>query len=622
VCGFVGILSRRSIDVEGLLSARDVIAHRGPDDHGIYVSDDKRVGLAFRRLSIIDLSPAGHQPMANEDGKIWIVFNGEVYNFASLRQNLEARGHRFASDTDTEVIIHGYEEWGTDVVNRLRGMFAFAIWDSLRQRLFLARDRVGIKPLFYYQDERQFIFGSELKAVLAMRKVDRSINFQGLYDFLTYHYVPCPQTAYRRIYKLPPGHVLKTDETEVKVSRYWDLDLVAHREGLSEADAVELVRTRLRDAVSSHLVSDVPVGLFLSGGMDSSTIATLMADLQLKPIHTFSIGFDVYSNNELPYARAVAVHVQSNHHERVVTWPDVQAQLSHMLEVYDEPFADSSNIPTMAVSQLAREHVKVVLSGEGGDEAFVGYSWYKMWAILDRFCRNVPAWARTIIAAIGRAWPPSARGQRIANFLVNQSHFPLERYAALLEGIPPDEKRQIVPEDRSREIKDYDDYWYYRKYWREDVDPITRMQYLDIKTYLADQLLVKVDRASMAVSLEVRVPMLDHLLLETLFSIPHELRFKDGRTKYLLRQAMADRLPQITLTRSKMGFGSPLDSWLSPGNRKWVKDLLRGGAAVQMGLLRNDVLDRIAPTRGKWAFKVWMLVVLEMWARREMRYGI
>jgi asparagine synthase (glutamine-hydrolysing) len=615
MCGFIGIVDCEGVHVDRLKTARDVIAHRGPDDAGLFVSTDNKVGLAFRRLSIIDLTESGHQPMSNKDGTIWIVFNGEIYNFAELRTELELTGYHFSSRTDTETILHGYEEWGIKVVEKLRGMFAFAIWDGGLERVFLARDRLGIKPLFYYQDGRRFIFASEIKAILAMPGVQREVNFRGIYDYLTYRYIPTPYTAYSGIFKLAPGHFACFDKTHLKVQRYWEFDLSVQLDQLSEREVVELVDERLKDSVDSHLVSDVPVGVFLSGGMDSSTLAIYMSEIQADPFHTFSIGFDVRESSELPYAKFIANQVHSQHHERILTWPQIQGQLKLVVQVYDEPFADTSSIPTIEVSRLAREHVKVVLSGEGGDEAFGGYTWYKQMYDLNRAREFMPGWLLAGLATIGRAWPSGRLRGNYANRLTFLSRAPLDQYARLMEWISPEEKRQLVPRERLQELGEYDDGWYLRQFWQQTSDPITRLQYLDLNTYLPDQLLVKADRASMAVSLEARVPFLDHVLLETLIAIPGKMRVKDGRTKYLQRRVMEGRLPKSVLTRPKMGFVPPIKQWLPMVQLPWIRAYLQHGAAVAMGLIRPDALDAL--TEVQWAAKVWILLVLETWARNE-----
>jgi asparagine synthase (glutamine-hydrolysing) len=595
----------------------DVIAHRGPDDSGYYCDDVNGLGFGFRRLSIIDLSSAGHQPMSNEDGTIWIVFNGEIYNFTDLRAQLEQCGHVFKSHTDTETVIHGYEEWGAQVIERMRGMFGFALWDQKGKSLLLARDRIGIKPLFYYHDAQQIVFGSELKAVLAAPGVPREVNRRGIYDYLTYNYIPSPHTAYLNILKLPPGHWLLIDKAGLHLTQYWDVNPMITT-NIDEGEAVLQVRHGLEDAVRSHLIADVPVGVFLSGGVDSSTLAILMADMHPDPVHTFSVGFDVNESSELPYARSIVEQIHANAAERVLTWPNAQSQLQQVIDIYDEPFADSSSVPVIAVSQMAREQVKVALSGEGGDEVFAGYSSYEIWTQQQRFGAIIPNGLKTLLSSLARFWPLS-RGWRYLQYLTELPFTPLEQYGRMMEWISLEEKRRLVPPEMQRDFGEYDDRWYFRQYWREETDLVTRLQYLDLKTYLADDLLVKADRASMSVSLEVRVPLLDHPLVESLFRVPGSLRFKNRRTKYLQRTAMADRLPQAILKRRKMGFAPPLNRWLTKGKSQWAHDLLDNGAAVKMGLLQPNPIDLLSSKpEWLWASKVWVLLILETWARKEL----
>lgn len=620
MCGICGVWAAPGTDTirdADLRRMTDAIAHRGPDAEGRHIDEAHGVALGFRRLSIIDLSPAGHQPMTNEDRTLWLVFNGEVYNFADLRRDLEARGHRFSSRADSETVLHGYEEWGDEVVHRLEGMFAFALWDSRRVRLLLARDRIGIKPLCYAWSDGRLVFGSELKAVLAAPGADRTIDRDALYDYLTYNYIPAPRTAYRAIRKLPAGHRLVIDsDRSLTIEPYWDVTPSASPPS-SEDEVVEQIGLELRRAVRSHLVADVPVGVFLSGGMDSSTIAVEMAAAQSEPVRSFCIGFDDAPVDERIYARAVAEQIGAVHYEEAVSWPQARQQLEDVVRVYDEPFADSSSVPTMAVSQLARQHVTVALSGEGGDEVFAGYDTYRTWVRYEQTAQTLPALLHRPLAAIGRGWPV-ARGQGLARQLSALTRGSLERFGALMEWIAPDERRRLVPGAGGRAQDHRDDYWSLRRYWRDDVDAITRLQYVDIKTFLADGLLVKVDRASMAVSLEARVPMLDHRLVERLFDIPGAIRFRNGQTKYLQRRTMAGRLPAATLTRPKVGFTPPLHRWLSPANCGWARDMLARGAAVELGLLTPDPLAQLsAQPAYLWASKVWVLLVLETWARRE-----
>lgn len=516
---------------------RDAMTSRGPDDAGMEIRNG--TGLGHRRLSILDLSPAGHQPMCNEDRSVWVVFNGEIYNFAELRRELEGLGHRFVSNSDTEVIVHGWEAWGERCVERLRGMFAFAVWDDRRRVLFLARDRVGIKPLFYYWDGRTLAFASELKALRQCPDLDLAVDPTALFDFLTYLYIPAPKTAYKNVRKLEPGHRLLFDGRRLHAERYWDWNFAPRP--ITERKAVEELRALLAETVRLHLVSDVPLGVLLSGGVDSSAVAAFAG-----PVMTFSIGFDVAEHSETAFARAVAGRFGTRHVESTVALAEGKRLLDWMVEWYDEPYYDTSAIPTYLVCREARRHVTVALSGDGGDEVFGGYTHYT------RF-RRLMAW--DVLPKALRRLVPGRSGERLRLD-------PLERYAFLMGGMVEHEKARVPG---LAKFKDYDALWSFRRFWREDLDVPTRLQYLDAKTYLPDDILTKVDRASMAVSLEVRPPLLDHRLMEFVATLPTHVRLKGGRLKYLLKKALEGLLPEEILTRKKKGFSVPLRTWLAGG---------------------------------------------------------
>ena len=428
MCGIAGLLRiDGKVEESSLARMSANLAHRGPDDDGLWVSEDAKVGLAHRRLAIIDLGPAGHQPMTNEDGSIWLVYNGEIYNYIEIKRRLEDLGHRFRSNSDTETIIHGYEEWGEAFLEKLRGMFAFGLWDSRWQRLLLVRDHTGIKPLFYYWDGQTFAFASEIKGFWGLDGIDRTVDRSAIFDYLTYMYVPAPKTAYQRIRKLQPGHLLSFDGTRLQEKQYWEVPL-AQDDSMDENRAVRLLREHLSDAVSLNMVSDVPVGVFLSGGLDSSTVVAYMTKQAREPIRTYSIGFDVPEHCETSYARLVAEAFQTRHHERCLGAESVQELLPRMVTLYDEPFCDSSAMPTLRVSQLAREEVKVVLAGDGGDEVFGGYTWYDRWLHLQALNHYLPKlWQRQILGALGRAWSPKWRGGRFKHFLESSVYDPLAR---------------------------------------------------------------------------------------------------------------------------------------------------------------------------------------------------
>lgn len=599
MCGIAGMASRlRNVERGEVEAMRDRLTHRGPDDAGVWVSSDRVVGLGHRRLSIIDLSERGHQPMTNEDGSIWLVFNGEIYNFQSLRDELLAAGHIFRSDTDSEVILHAYEEWGVESVRRLRGMFAYAIWDSGRRRLILARDRLGIKPLFYACTDDHLSFASELKAFKADRRLRLEIDETAIYDFFTYRYIPTPKTVYSAVRKLPPGYYAIYEDGKLATTQYWDMTF--GRQQLAERDAIDQVREKLAECVRMHMISDVPVGVMLSGGLDSSTVSALAARAAPDAhLHTFSIGFDVAEHDETQFARLVADRYATDHHELQVTRRMAMDAERLVVDLYDEPFADSSAVPTYFVSKLAREHVKVVLSGEGGDELFFGYSWYQRLLKLNR-ADGWPTAARGMLGVAAGLMPEGTKGKWTLNAL---SLDPLERYAMLMSGLSPADKRSLLSPTFLRRFDGYDDYWHFRRYWREDFDPMSRMQYLDIKTYLNDDILTKVDRASMVVSLEARVPLLDHELMESTLALSSALRNPQGAQKHLLKQAATDLLPDAILNRQKKGFSGPLHEWFKANNLKDF-EAIYDNHFVAEGVLNSESVTGM----GAWPF-----IVLGRW---------
>ena len=585
MCGICGLWqSNDRVDETILRAMSDRQAHRGPDDSGLYRNPDGRLGFGFRRLAIIDLSPSGHQPMTNENGDVWIVYNGEIYNYPDLRRELVRAGHEFHSTSDTEVILHGYEEWGERLLPRLRGMFAFALWDETEQSLLLARDRIGIKPLHYYWDGARFAFASEIKSILALPNLKTDLDHSALWDYFTYLYVPTPKTAYKFIRKLPPAHYLKLGRDFMyagrlapKIEEYWDVRNWGAR-SLSRREAAEAVRAQLTDSVQSHLLADVPVGVLLSGGLDSSAVTAFAAQGQALggpahshgsfppalPLQSFSIGFDIPEHSELSYAQIVAESFHTRHRTRTVARTDLTTVLTQMIALYDEPFADSSGLPTLVVSQLAAESVKVVLTGDGGDETLAGYPRYRSWLDLNQSDWGRPALRNLLFdGLIMRALAPLAGLPKMLA-LINLGRLDLrgkdgpDLYGALISPVKPFQKPRLLP-DLAHEFRDYDNYWHIRRYWHADLDPISRLQYVDIKTYLPDDILTKVDRASMAASLEARVPLLDHVWVELAASLPAEFRFD----KAILREALKDILPESILNRGKKGFSAPLLHWQS-----------------------------------------------------------
>lgn len=599
MCAIVGIIQPRGgIDATVLATMRDRMVHRGPDDAGLYVDAARKVGLGHRRLSIIDLSPSGHQPMTNEEQSVWLVFNGEIYNFKELRSELINSGHVFCSGSDSEVIIHGYEQWGVGCIKRLRGMFAFALWDSQKQKLLLARDRLGIKPLFYHIKDGSLTFASELKAISASPARSFDLDESALYDFFTYRYIPTPKTIYRDVKKLPPANYGVWQDGKLTLTAYWE-PAINSRADISEADAAALVLAKLRESVALHMVADVPVGIMLSGGLDSSTIVALAAQATGEPLHTFSIGFDVERHNETRYARLVAERYRSKHHELTVTREMANSLESKIVGLYDEPFADSSAIPTFAVSELARRNVTVGLSGEGGDEIFGGYSWYSAWWRM-RGVDAVPRALRQLAALPMRLAPHGFKGKWT---LETAALGPIERYGRFISAFSREDKRALLAPSFFQRFDGYDDYWHFRQYWRDDLDVFSRMQYLDLKTYLNDDILTKVDRASMAVSLEARVPLLDHELIEAVLSLPVQVRNRDGKQKYLFRKAIADLLPGEILNRGKQGFSVPFYEWLKKPNLKELEPVL------DFKIISGDLVKASKVTGSD----LWPFIVLGRW---------
>jgi asparagine synthase (glutamine-hydrolysing) len=606
MCGIAGVVSvQGNIQSAVVERMRDAMRHRGPDDAGLRINRTGQVALAHRRLSIIDLSPLGHQPMCNEDESIWIAFNGEIYNFPELRASLLAKGHRFRSHTDTEVIIHLYEDFGEECVQHLRGMFAFAIWDERRSELFLARDRFGIKPLYYYAEAGEFYFASELKGVMANPRVPRKVDLSSVYDFLSYRYVPTPKSIYQNVKKLPPAHTMTVTlgqaDVTVRTRRYWDLCFKNDQPG----PTVEELTRQLAEAVDLHLIGDVPLGVLLSGGVDSSLVTGLMSQVLGRKAETFTVGFDVEKKSEAPYARRVAELFGTDHHEITSSLTDLDNSLRWVVDAYDEPFGDGSALPTHLVSELARRSVTVALAGDGGDELCGGYSWYARWQELRGYDKYLPQGLRTLLqGAAPGAWKVRNFGR---TFLLD----PLEQYLRLVGAYTRYEKQQLLAPAFLREFRDYDDVWQLRDFWREDLDPLSRLQYLDVNTYLPDDILTKVDRASMSVSLELRPPLLDHKVAEMLAAIPARERVRDKVAKLPLKQMLRQWLPADLIDRPKQGFSVPWGVWLAPAQ---VRQRLQGGALVQAGILDQEVVGTIHDKYLSGS-KAWTLLVLEEWFR-------
>lgn len=614
-----------------LVAMSDAIAHRGPDADGFW--QESGIALVHRRLSVIDLT-GGNQPIANEDGSLQVVFNGEIYNYHALRAGLLARGHQLRTHSDTEVIVHLYEEAGPRLVEQLRGMFAFALWDRPRRRLLLARDRVGIKPLYYYRDAQKLVFGSELKAILAHPGVDTGLDPAALEDYITYGFVPGPRTIFRKIEKLPPGHFLAVEPERLDASpqRYWQLRIEPD-ESLTADAWQEAVAAKLDETVRAHLIADVPVGAFLSGGLDSSLVVALAssaygAEHPAGPLQTFSIGFHEEMFSELSYARQVAAQVGARHLEEIVTANAVDL-LEELTRFYDEPFADASAVPTYLVSRLASRHVKVVLSGDGGDEAFGGYARYAHDLREAALRQWLPGWLRHgLLLHLGAVWPKAdwlPRPLRLKTALVNLGLEPGSAYANTLAVCRPPLRHRLLAAGVVAQLDGH----------RAEAtieaahakapagDALAGMLQADVETVLPDDFLVKVDRASMAHGLEVRPPLLDHEFLELTARIPSRFKVHHGQTKWILKKVARSQLPAAIIDRPKHGFDVPVDAWLRGSLRPMFESAVFDPRSPVADLLDQVAVRRLyaAHCRGQShaGGVLWSLLVLARWSERYLR---
>src|SRR6266850_7004763 len=622
MCGIVGIVRNDAKAVDEVLLSRmcAAIQHRGPDEDGFYINGP--VGLAMRRLSIIDLK-GGQQPIHNQDRTAWIVFNGEIYNYLELRQKLEKLGHTFYTNSDTEAIIHAYDRYGADCAKHLRGMFAFAIWDERTQELFLARDRVGKKPLLYAEVNGQFIFGSEFSAPLQHPDIGKDINAEALHHYLSFMCVPAPLTAYQAIKKLEPGHSLRWRRGEIEIQRYWQPDF-SKKIDISEEEAGERAIDILRDAVKVRLMSEVPLGAFLSGGIDSSAVVALMSEESSEPVKTFSIGFEEQDFSELEHARRVAEHVGADHHEFIVR-PDAMEILPTLVEHYGEPFADSSAIPSYYVSKETRQYVTVALNGDGGDECFAGYERYAAMNLAQRYA-NLPGAVRGGVGSVVRALPGFEARQnplrKAKRFIAAASMPPVERYLRWVSAFDEQAKVNLYSENFRHETANFSTAgiiapWFAKANGAGIVDASLLT---DTMTYLPNDLLVKMDIASMAVSLEARSPFLDHHLMEFAASLPENLKLRRLTTKYLLKRVLKKLVPTENLTRSKMGFGVPIGHWFRVAMQPFLRQTLLSDKAVARGLFRPEMLrgiiDQHVESKADHSHRLWSLLMLELWFER------
>ncbi|MCW8886630.1 MAG: amidotransferase 1, exosortase A system-associated [Motiliproteus sp.] len=628
MCGIAGIFHQdtsSSVDPSLLKQMNDSQTHRGPDDDGYFFDDG--IGLAHRRLSIIDLA-GGHQPLFNEDNSVCVVFNGEIYNYPALTEELTALGHTFGTHSDTEAIVHAWEEWGVDCVKRFRGMFAFAIWDSNKESLFIARDRLGIKPLFYSQlPDSSIAFGSELKVLKQHPDLVKEIDHRSIEDYFTFGYIPEPKTIYSEVSKLEPGHYLlfERGKAPAKSTCYWELDL--NKPAIDQDGVDERMIEALKEAVDIRLVAEVPLGAFLSGGVDSSAVVAMMSQLQQEPVNTCSIGFDVKEFNETEYAEMMAKKYQTSHRTGQVNQDDFEL-IDKLADLYDEPYADSSAMPTYRVCELARQHVTVALSGDGGDELFAGYRRYR-WHLNEDKVRNfLPLWFRKpVFGLLGKLYPKldwAPRIFRAKTTFQSMAFDSVEGYHNTMSIMRSDARNALFSDKLKKKLKGYKSIEVFRHHEQKahTDDPLKLVQYLDIKTYLVGDILTKVDRASMAHSLEVRVPLLDHKFVEWGINVDSKLNIDGMEGKFSFKKALEPYLPHDVLYRKKMGFAVPLVKWFrGPLQEKLRKSLLSGPMA-ESGLFNTDYLETLINqhTSGKRdnSAALWTLMMFSAFLEKNM----
>jgi asparagine synthase (glutamine-hydrolysing) len=649
MCGICGIYeygaSEPSINSSLIVSMRDTLTHRGPDDAGVYVTEDRRIGLGNRRLAIVDLSPAGHNPMPNEDGSVWITFNGEIYNHEALRPALESRGHTYRSHTDTETIIHLYEERGLDFVHDIEGDFAIALWDNRARRLVLARDRIGVKPLYYMIAGGRLIFASEIKAILEHPSVGREMDEEALYHYLTFLTTPAPQTLFAGIKKLPAGCLLTCDARgEVKITRYWDAIVTRPDSSLikDERATAEEIRRLLTESVKKRMMSDVPFGVFLSGGIDSTANVALMADLMDRPVSTFTVGFrDNPAYNETEEARDVAREYGTDHHEVLISQQDLLDFLPALVFHQDEPIADPVCVPIYYVSELARKTGTTVIQvGEGSDELFCGYRDYthylKFYDYAWRYLSKLPTSARRAVAAAGQMMLKAGGNEfpggwrKVGPDLLRRLARGEELFWSGTMIFDESQKQQLItPATRERmsagRIKN--EALSSHSIVREDVerllaakpdaDQLERMIYQEMKLRLAELLLMRVDKMTMATSVEARVPFLDHKLVEFALTIPREMKHRNGETKYILKRALNPIIPERVLKRKKKGFGAPINEWMLDRLGGFVEDTLLNSSLRRRELFDykfiKRLLDEHRAGRANYSFYLWSLLNLSLW---------
>jgi asparagine synthase (glutamine-hydrolysing) len=627
MCGICGIvdLEGRPINKESIHKMQNQMIHRGPDDEGIYVDNQAKisVGLGQRRLKIIDLSSAGHQPMPNEDGTLQMVINGEIFNYQNLRQDLKNKGHHFRSDSDSEVVLHLYEEFGEGCLAYLRGMFAFAIWDKKENKLFLARDRLGKKPLLYYHRHPYFCFASEFSALLSCGLIDKKIDYAAIDRYLTFGYIPAPGSIYENVFKLLPAHYGTLKDGQFKQDKYWQLEYTPKLD-ISENEAMEELVNILKEAVSLRMASDVPLGAFLSGGVDSSTVVALMSDLASK-VKTFSIGFEDTDFDELKYARNIAKIYSTDHHEFIVK-PKAVEILPLLVERYGEPYADSSAIPTYYVCRETKKYVTVAINGDGGDESFAGYERYQAMALAETYNR-LPGFFKNGIRNMFLHFVPDSanfknKRRRIRRLFENISLPFYTRYCRWIAMVNDEEKDLLYQEGFKKRVSNNHNAAWLKDYpgLSNDMELADFLMATDIHTNLANDLLVKMDIASMANSLEARAPFLDQKVMEFAARLPAKYKLNGLIKKYILKKAIKNLVPSENINRKKMGFGVPIGKWFRTELKEFMKETLLSEENFKRGYFKPEIVSKIVESHceGKkdYSFLLWSLLMLELWHKR------
>lgn len=641
MCGITGIWDfKENISSNVLEKMTDVLDYRGPDDSGIFVDGKNNIGLGHRRLSIIDLSPAGHQPMSDDDQTVWVTFNGEIYNFKEIRIELEIKGHKFISNSDTEVILEAYKEWGIDSINKYRGMFAFAIFDKEKEKLFLVRDRAGVKPLYYYSKDNLLLFSSELKSFHQHPKFIKKINFDALALFLQFGYISAPYTIFENTFKVKPGHYLEiSSKGVIKETKYWDiLDYyLAEPINKSESEVEKELEKILIESFEYRMVSDVPIGVFLSGGIDSSIVAAILQSKAKTPIKTFTIGFHEKGYNEAPHAKKIAEYLKTDHHELYCTPKDALEIIPKLVDIYDEPFGDSSGIPTYLVSKFARQKVKVALSADAGDELFCGYSRYGLLNDYYKVIKKIPLFLFSPISFCLSLFSPDFIAATYKTF-----SFVLPKYTNIkdkiykfqnvlkyknkdLSGIVANSYSYWLPNQIKKLIRSrYQTINNFSDFEKVKLLPaLSQMQAVDFKTYLCGDILTKVDRATMAASLEAREPLIDHKIAEYISRIPIGLKYRNGESKYILRKILYKYVPKELLDRPKQGFGIPMDKWLKNDLNGLLQKYLSESNIKAQGIFDekyvNKSLEEYLSGKSDSAHKFWFLLMFQMWYEKWMK---